>query len=435
MRMFLISGLVALAAVFAAPAMPALAASALLGDAPALGDPGPLTVGFSRIILTHTAQPDLLTLNPATGAVKTTDRALPLAIWYPAKSTLTPGTPRPKPACYKMATPVFGGVDPKTLPSTMGDCGRALEDARPLAGPYPLVVLSHGFMNWATAFSQLAENLASRGYVVVSIDHRDLAVAGPVTGQVSFAVTVATRAADQRFVLDTFARRDGRVPAWLAPLYDPARMALAGYSMGGFGAIATMGGGYTAGGGLDKMIPASGLAGFTEGTASFETGVPPQVKALVLFAPWGGAPAVRAWTPQALASVTVPVLMIDGDQDDIVDYAKGARWIFDSLSGADRHLLVYQNARHNIALNPADSQVASNFVYRDRHDEPVWRADRLQAINAHFVTAFLDAQLKDDTAHAAYLSVPTVKAVDSQWPGFQPRWGMGLELHSKKAGQ
>jgi hypothetical protein len=36
-------------------------------------------------------------------------------------------------------------------------------------------------------------------------------------------------------------------------------------------------------------------------------------------------------------------------------------------------------------------------------DEPVWRKDRITAINQHFITAFMDLYLKGDDSRKAYL--------------------------------
>ena len=84
------------------------------------------------------------------------------------------------------------------------------------------------------------------------------------------------------------------------------------------------------------------------------------------------------------------------------------------------------------------------------------RPDRLNAINQHFVTAFLDWKLKDDTDKASYLNVPTEDSNKSKWPvgfgeqlngklagpeedgywrGFQRRWAASLEMRHADAGQ
>jgi hypothetical protein len=87
--------------------------------------------------------------------------------------------------------------------------------------------------------------------------------------------------------------------------------------------------------------------------------------------------------------------------------------------------------------------------------EPVWRTERLNQINQHFITAFLDLNLMDDIAKGAFLDVPKVVAAEGSWPsalgeqlggkfagdqqgnhwrGFQRRWAMGLEMRAVPKG-
>jgi hypothetical protein len=149
--------------------------------------------------------------------------------------------------------------------------------------------------------------------------------------------------------------------------------------------------------------------------------------------------------------------MISGDGDDIVDYKNGVRWIFDQLTGADRHMLVYRNARHNVVGNPAPRDVIDSGDFRtmEYFSDPVWQAERINGINQHFITAFLDWRLKGIASNADYLNTPTVIADDGEWPatfldqtgsktagadqpkywrGFQRRWAVGLELHRGNSG-
>lgn len=48
-----------------------------------------------------------------------------------------------------------------------------MRDAPALNGAFPLVILSHGYSGTPAAMTWLAENLASKGYVVAAIHHRD----------------------------------------------------------------------------------------------------------------------------------------------------------------------------------------------------------------------------------------------------------------------
>ena len=69
---------------------------------------------------------------------------------------------------------------------------------------------------------------------------------------------------------------------------------------------------------------------------------------------------------------------------------------------------------------------------------------RLNNLNEHFVTAFLNLRLKGDAGAAAYLNVPTPvaqngkysrnpdgtpKPDDTYWKGFPNRTALGIELY------
>lgn len=418
-----------------------------LADGPLLSRPGAYPVGVRTLTLTHADQPDLLTSDLAKGVIARRDRVLPVTVWYPAT------TPPAGAALVDYTQP---GPTP-TAPAVAYKTGAAYADATPVRGQhFPLVVLSHGYRNWATSFSDLAENLASKGYVVASIEHGDLDPSALPAPQLSFATVLITRVADQRFVIAELARQTDKGP--LKTVYDADNVALIGYSMGGFGALTTIGAGLDVQGPLYKLVPHDLLKPFTRQDPGFAAGVPKGVKAMVAFAPWGGSPPLRAWSAKGLADVTTPSLLIVGDQDDVSGYDQGVAWLYAGLTRAERSLLIYENARHNIALDGVTDARAGDFQAIERHEEPVWRRDRILAINRHFVTAFLDAQLKGDTAHGAYLAVPTPRASDgawplapgasaadrvagpddaataSYWPGFQRRWAMGLRLRRDAPG-
>jgi pimeloyl-ACP methyl ester carboxylesterase len=425
----------------------AVQARQALADGPQLSRPGAYPVGVQTLTLTHADQPDLLGSDLAKGVIARSDRVLPVTVWYPATKPAA-GAPAVR-YTQPGATPAAPAVFYKT--------GTAQADAKPVRGQhFPLVILSHGYRNWATSFSDLAENLASKGYVVASIEHRDLEPSTLPMPQLSFASVLITRVADQRFVIAELAGQADKGP--LKDVYDPEQVALIGYSMGGFGALTTMGAGLDAEGALYKLVPFDLLKPFTTLDPGFASGVPKGVKAMVAFAPWGGSPPLRAWSGGSLAGVTTPSLFIVGDQDDVSGYDQGVAWLYAGLTGADRHLLVYENARHNVALDGATEAEAGRFQALERHEEPVWRRDRILAINRHFITAFLDAQLKNDKAHGALLNVPTPRASDgvwplapgasaadrfagpddgataNYWPGFQRRWALGLRLRHDPPG-
>lgn len=360
-------------------------------DAPELAARGPLAVGVRTVTVEHADQLDILHVSAATPDPRYV-RKLVLEVWYPA--LLAPGQPE-----RTVYTDVLGaGPDNAARPNTpFSFAGRAARDAAPGPGTWPLAIVSHGYPGSRLQMSYLTENLASKGYVVVAIDHAE----STRQDKAGFASTLRNRHLDDVFVLDT-------VAAWsqsgsghfLAGRVDADRTALIGYSMGGYGALNA------------AMTPDA------------------RIKAVVAFAPWGGAHKV--WDAAALARVRAPVLFIAGDQDDVSGYRDGVVPLFEGVVHAERYLLTYQGARHNVAPNPAPAAASNNLEDFMAYAEPVWDSRRINNINQHFVTAFLGVQLKDQPLQAYLALAPlaasgTVKPEAVVWKGFPKRTALGLE--------
>jgi predicted dienelactone hydrolase len=390
-------------------------------DAPELASRGTWAVGVRTVELVNPHQPDILHFDKDTGKAPLYDRPLTVEIWYPAtnpagkeervvyESTM-PGTPRP-------------GVPP-----TFHISGKALRDAPPVSGSaFPLVVVSHGYPGSRTFMTWLTENLASKGYVVAAIDHTD-----SVFGQQrAFTSTLLNRAADQTFTIDALAERSREPGDFLHNLVDPTRVAIVGYSMGGYGALATAGAGYSRQGASAKTIPGGYFERWLADNKEFQARHREMIKALVAIAPWGNQPPQNNWDAQGLAGIHIPALFIAGDNDDISGFEQGTRKAFREAVNSERYLLVFENARHNVGGNPPPPEALSSFTTRAFFDEPVWRKDRIAAINQHFITAFLDLYLKGDVSRREYLALSEKSPPGSQaWKGFQPRWALGVEWFS-----
>ncbi|NJR71786.1 MAG: dienelactone hydrolase, partial [Gammaproteobacteria bacterium] len=398
------------------------------------------------------------------------DRAIKVEVWYPAVATARDGASSSTlgQSASTIARAQYGAALPRAKQT--GDkaeffhTGIAIRDALPVATQrFPLVLVSHGFGGWGTFMTYLTENLASKGYMVIAIDHQDAAFTDGASFALSFGSTIVHRARDQQFVLDIFAnlgKNKDTAFADLAAAIDVNSIAVIGYSMGGFGALATAGAGYDAKSPTFKDIPAAIMAPQMAGNRLYDEAFAARranIKALVLMAPWGAQLPNRAWTSSALQNIKAPTLIISGDEDDIVNYKGGIQHLFQAMTSSARHLLVFQQARHNVGGNPAPVEALADFSTREYFDEPVWRKDRLNAINQHFVTAFLDLHLKGMVTRAAYLDTPTVKASEAKWPvafgqntssatataegesaqywqGFHRRWALGLEMHRLRAG-
>ncbi len=412
------------------------------GESPELGRYGDYAVGTIEVPFTLPDRVSFGALGMATGQVETGDRVLNVRLYYPAASSsgLTPIV-----YDHTMAPPAME-------PFRLLHEGRAFADAPAAQGDrFPLVIMSHGFNGWSTQFSDLAEHIASRGYVVASIDHADPKLEGVTDFIRSFSNVLVSRTLDQRGVLAQLLEQSASGEGGPAALIDAENIALIGYSMGGYGALASAGADYDLEASTFDTVPADAAAKLQS-----VSGQPLPLDAVIAFAPWGGQPENRVWKDGSLGAIKTPVMIVAGDQDDVSQFSTGISWIFDQLSGTDRHMLVYQAARHNIVGN--DFAVAGDAPFRVAEflNEPVWRQDRINAINQHFTAAFLDLHLKSDSGMARYLDMPAPDAADSQWNigfgdqlngefagddqtdhwrGFQRRWALGLEMVLKSAGE
>ena len=309
-------------------------------DAPELAARGRSAVGVRTIDIVHPGQVDILHLDKATGKAPLYDRLLKIEVWYPA--ILPPGSQER--AVYDSNMPVKAEGAPRTFQCP----GKALRDAAPVAGErFPLVVVSHGYPG-----------------------------------------TLLSRASDQMFTIEALEARSRHANDFLSGALDASRVAIIGYSMGGYGALASAGAGYSKQGEAARQMPGGYLETWTAGNPVFEGRRRDNPKALVAIAPWGAQPPRNNWDAEGLAGIRIPSLFIVGDRDDTSGYEQSVKKAFDGAVNSERYMLVYENARHNVGGNPPPPEALGSFVERAFFDEPVWRIDRIAGINQHFVTAF-----------------------------------------------
>lgn len=392
-----------------------------LPDAPALSGRGEYKVGVRTLELLHKDQVDIL--HSKNGKDTFYDRHLKVEIWYPA--IIPEG--KKELETYNQFMGIYNDSLRPLTPFTF--IGRALRDAAPdvHAKPYPLIIVSHGYPGSRLIFTYLTENLASKGYVVVSIDHTE----STFTDKSGFPSTLLNRAKDELFVLDQIAdlSRQGS-NSFLSGLADPDNTGLMGYSMGGYGVLNAAGAGYS--GKLDTVFASmtggsKAIQVLLAGNPGYTTSADPRIKAVIAFAPWGMQRGV--WDAQGLRGLKVPVFFVAGSQDDISGYEGGTKAIFNGAVNSNRYLLTYENARHNVAPNPPPPQTlipGISFNEFGFYSEPAWKEQRINNINQHFVTAFFGIYLKQKD-YSKYLDVPE-KANDKAWPGFKPRTSVGLEM-------
>ena len=401
-------------------------------SAPDLAAFGTFAIGVRTIQAVDRNRPDILNTK-AGGPTARYDRPFTIEVWYPA--LLAPGQePRGE---YRTIT-----RDPKI---TAVLHGRAVRDAAPLTstGAFPLVIISHGYPGNRYLMSHLGENLASKGYVVASIDHKD----STYDDQTGFASTLYNRPLDQLFVVDEMARQSTEATSFLRGLVDATRTGIIGYSMGGYGLVNLIGGGFSESAVAASAAPPNRL--LEERSAAnpaYRKSVDPRIKAAIAIGPWGMQNAL--WDAEGLKGIRTPVLFVAGSADETSGYEKGTRAIYEGALNAPRYLLTFLNAGHNAGAPipaPAETYAYSESMraYPFTHyADPVWDTTRMNNILEHFATAFFDRFVKDDGDKQAYLDVvprgqDAVFAIDrdgkttaahTYWKGFKRGTAVGLTL-------
>jgi predicted dienelactone hydrolase len=166
-------------------------------------------------------------------------------------------------------------------------------------GPFPLLVWSHGFSGYSEEPEYLARHLASHGYVVLAADFpltNFRAPGGPTV------FDVVNQPGDVRFLIDTALAWNADPASPYAGRIDPARIAVAGLSLGGM---------------------------TTELTAWHPRLRDPRVKAAVSVA----GPLAMFGRP-FFAGSTLPFMMIAGDIDAMVPYEDNARPVLERVDNA-----------------------------------------------------------------------------------------------------
>tara|TARA_R110002074_G_scaffold149035_7_gene301333 strand:+ start:2255 stop:3559 length:1305 start_codon:yes stop_codon:yes gene_type:complete len=395
-----------------------------LPDAPELSARGEFNVGVQTINLVNKNQVDVL--NSEEGKDPLYDRPITIEVWYPASVS-----DNAKTVIYDEVMGTAGDTLRPLTPFTFK--GRSYRDATPITGSkFPLIVVSHGYVGSRYLMTYLTENLASKGYIVAAIDHTD----STFKDANAFQSTLLNRPKDIRFVINEMEKLGAKGSKnKLENLVDASNTAIIGYSMGGYGVLNVGGAGYS-----DAL--AGFFTGMTGGSTSISVNtanneeykklVDDRIKAIVAFAPWGMERGV--WDAEGLKGLKTPTFFIAGSQDDISGYEKGIKAIYEGAVNADRFLLTYKNARHNVAPNPPPAEALAPGLHIDeyyRYAEPSWDQRKLNNINQHFVTAFIGLHLKKQD-NAKYLELQE-NSNEKVWTGFKPRSSTGMELLQAKS--
>ncbi|MDF2255570.1 alpha/beta hydrolase family protein [Streptantibioticus ferralitis] len=180
-----------------------------------------------------------------------TPRELMVSVWYPAAATSGHAQAPWMPPVSGASFLASRGLSPEqvSLPET---AGHVLAPVDTKLGKLPVLLYSTGLHSDRAMGTALVEDLASRGYIVITVDHTHDANEVEFPGgrletdampsNAHSSHTVAVRAADIHFVINQLARiaKGGdpdvdhtKLPAGLAGAVDMSRIGMFGWSLGG----------------------------------------------------------------------------------------------------------------------------------------------------------------------------------------------------------
>ena len=363
-------------------------------DAPPYGIRGPYAVGARDFVI-------------PTGA-----ETVPITVWYPA---LNPSQAKER-IIYRVndQLPRVAGLPAEALRIY----GRALANAKPdmTRAPYPLVIFSPGLGAFRQANSYLVEHLASHGFIVIAADTRG------ESGE-EFWLGMATRVMDTQAVI-AYADQLTASTGELAGLIDTELIATAGHSSGGWAALAGAGARFDFGWCManPEIVAENPLSNCPQfmghqaeiaamvGLDAAPTGMwpplhDPRVDAVISFA---GDGDIWGANYEGIAALTVPALIMTGENDILNIPERTAYPIYEHLSSVNKSLVVFERANHMIFIDQcSDSPVLLAMSPWFCSDE-VWDMARAHDLTDHFVTAFLLVALKGDAEAAQALAPENV---------------------------
>lgn len=367
-------------------------------DPPAYAARGPLDVGF-RVLITEPEG----------------DTPLEIHSWYPA---LTPADAPAEAGAAAIEYDVKlkdATWSPTTSPVAHGHARRDAA-VNNTAGPYPLVIFSHGFMLSPAWYHTLAEQYASHGFIVLAPDHPE--AFDPTFG--SMWQTLIDRPAAMTRTLDyaeALTAEDGE----MAGLIDMENVAVVGHSYGGYTALAAAGAQY------DMAAYQARCAALAEDDplAFFCMPIVPNEAAMAERAGLDGVPdglwpslgdeRVTAIIPMAgdsylfdragLAQITVPMLAITGGADTGTPVDWGAKPAYEHAASEQKGLVILEGGEHMLFTTPCENQPwISEHPYSEYFcSDPAWEKTQALDLIHHFTTAFLLATLQADPAARAAL--------------------------------
>jgi predicted dienelactone hydrolase len=259
------------------------------------------------------------------------------------------------------------------------------------AGPYPVIVFSHGAGGSQDCCEALTRHWATYGYVTIQPTHDDSAIQRRNSGEENIRFTQAVRDAlnkpalwesrpqDISFVLDSLSVLEHRVPGLVGNM-DKDRIGVGGHSMGSYTAEAIAG----------ALIDLPGHPG-----SNFADS---RVKAVLCLSPQG--PGQFGLNDHSFDHITLPYIGMTGSLDSLGPKASPSwhKIPFERSQPGDKYHLFIEGANHSSFITAhtlAPSQAA--------------QGEAILGYTNSAALAFWDAYLKNDTRAKQYLQSDTLE--------------------------
>jgi predicted dienelactone hydrolase len=259
------------------------------------------------------------------------------------------------------------------------------------AGPYPVIVFSHGAGGSQDCCDALTRHWATYGYITIQPTHDDSAVQRRNSGEENIRFTQAVRDAlnkprlwesrpqDISFVLDSLSALKNRVPG-LVGIMDAERIGVGGHSMGSYTAEAIAG----------AVVDLPGHPG-----SNFAD---PRVKAVLALSPQG--PGQFGLNDHSFDRISLPYLGMTGSLDSLGPKASPAwhKIPFERSQPGDKYHVFIEGANHS-----------SFITARTLSPNHAAQGEAILGYTNSAALAFWDAYLKNDVRAKQYLESDTLE--------------------------
>jgi predicted dienelactone hydrolase len=339
---------------------------------------------------------------------------LDITVWYPALNDNNLEEAIIYPYTLKMDT--LPGITATIAGNAISEAPYDLSE-----NPYPLVILSAGFAMGRTAYAWLAEHLASYGFVVIAPEHHE-------RYEPSMTTLWQADITRPQEVLTVLAYVDEQVGTGgtLEGLINAELVAVIGHSSGGYTALAAAGAQIN----MDAMktrcdnareasdpnvwlcdllLPYVADMAELAGLDSIPVGLwpawaDPRIDAIVPM-----ADEAYKFDQEGLAQITVPVMAMGATLDTGSPYLWGTPLTYEHVSSTTKALVAFEDAEHMIFSSTCEAlPLYAEIGFYQLCSDHIWDMDRAHDLINHFTTAFLLAELYQDTDAAAALAPDVV---------------------------